>query len=207
MGAFGDGGDGKPSLHEKMLIDYLAEVFADPVLKWHADSIIRSLPESAVRRGKAVERVVHEDAVSMWRAGQEKSKPSRRRQTCLAHLTDIGWVAMHTASRCGERRVGSLQIEPLRLIQSQPCRPEHLSAQCLGRSLAIDSGYYPSYGSPHHTLWTRQTRAHNGILVNGRGQPPYNWDASGRIDNYEEHGLVTLVRGQAAPPITASAGK
>ena len=38
MGAFGDGGDGKPSLHEKMLIDYWAEVFEDPMIKWHAES-------------------------------------------------------------------------------------------------------------------------------------------------------------------------
>jgi hypothetical protein len=66
-----------------------------------------------------------------------------------------------------------------------------------GEALAIDSGYYPSYGSPHHTLWTRQTRAHNGVLVNGRGQAPYNWEASGRIEKFVDQGLVTLVRGQA----------
>lgn len=201
MGAFGDGGDGKPSLHEKMLIDYFAEVFADPVLKRHAESITPELP-----------RVVHageerqwnewfiEDVVSMWRAGTgrvqaqlAKSEPVSR------HLADIGWVAMHTALGDAENDVWAL-FKSSRFGSFSHSHGDQNTFQlnAWGEALAIDSGYYPSYGSPHHTLWTRQTRAHNAILVNGRGQPPYNWDASGRIDNYEEHGLVTLVRGQAA---------
>jgi len=67
-----------------------------------------------------------------------------------------------------------------------------------GRALLIDSGYYPWYGSPHDQLWTRQTRAHNGVLVNGRGQPPFAWAANGTIEDYVRQGLVTMARGQAA---------
>ncbi len=33
--------------------------------------------------------------------------------------------------------------------------------------LFIDTGYYHSYGDPHHNGWTRQTKAHNGVLVDG----------------------------------------
>jgi hypothetical protein len=67
-----------------------------------------------------------------------------------------------------------------------------------GHALAIDSGYYPWYDSPHDNLWTRQTRAHNGILVNGRGQPPHTWAAGGQIESFEHNGLITVVRGEAA---------
>jgi hypothetical protein len=67
-----------------------------------------------------------------------------------------------------------------------------------GRALLIDSGYYPWYGSPHDQLYTRQTQAHNGILVNGRGQPPFEWAANGTIEYYDKQGRVTIARGQAA---------
>jgi hypothetical protein len=67
-----------------------------------------------------------------------------------------------------------------------------------GRALVIDSGYYPWYGSPHDHLWTRLTKAHHGILVNGRGQPPFEWAANGTIEDYIRQGVVTIARGQAA---------
>ncbi|MBN2288005.1 MAG: heparinase II/III family protein, partial [Candidatus Glassbacteria bacterium] len=63
--------------------------------------------------------------------------------------------------------------------------------------LLIDTGYYPWYGSPHHVLWTRQTRAHNAILVNGRGQGNFSMEASGRIEYCRTSGKLTLVRGEA----------
>jgi len=210
MGAFGDGGDGKPSLHEKMLIDYLAEVFADPVLKWHADSIIPE-PSRVSRAGEERQwnEWFMEDAVSMWRAGtgEVKAQPAKGKPVSR-HLTDIGWVAMHTALGDAEKDVWALfKSSRFGSFSHSHADQNTFQLNAWGEALAIDSGYYPSYGSPHHTLWTRQTRAHNGILVNGRGQPPYNWDASGRIDNYEEHGLVTLVRGQAATAYNLPPGR
>jgi hypothetical protein len=47
--------------------------------------------------------------------------------------------------------------------------------------LLIDSGYYPWYGSPHDLTWTRQTRAHNALLINGKGQGVWNRAAAGHI--------------------------
>ena len=66
-----------------------------------------------------------------------------------------------------------------------------------GEPLLIDSGYYPWYGSPHHTLWARQTRAHNAVLVNGRGQGNFSMEASGRIESFRHTGKLTLVRAEA----------
>jgi len=40
----------------------------------------------------------------------------------------------------------------------------------LNEELAVDSGYYDWYGSPHHTNWTFTARAHNTLLVDGQGQ-------------------------------------
>ncbi|MBL8994335.1 MAG: heparinase II/III family protein, partial [Spirochaetia bacterium] len=42
-----------------------------------------------------------------------------------------------------------------------------------GKGLVIPSGTFGAlYGSAHHNLWTRQTKAHNCVLINGQGQRP-----------------------------------
>lgn len=51
-----------------------------------------------------------------------------------------------------------------------------------GEKLAIDSGYYDWYGSPHFEQYSMQTVAHNTILVDGQGQADRTRSADGRID-------------------------
>ena len=50
-----------------------------------------------------------------------------------------------------------------------------------GEPLLIDSGYYDWYNSPHDKEWTRQTKAHNCVIVNGEGQPIHDKSATGEI--------------------------
>jgi hypothetical protein len=128
------------------------------------------------------------------------------------HISSIGWVAMHSALGDAQNDVWAL-FKSGRFGSFSHSHGDQNTFQlnAYGRALTIDSGYYPSYGSPHDTLWTRQTRAHNGVLVNGRGQPPFRWEAQGKVDVYERHGQVTVVRGQAAEaynvPLTADVAK
>ena len=62
----------------------------------------------------------------------------------------------------------------------------------------------PDDASSGHTTWTNPNTAdltlaaNNGILVNGRGQPPFEWAANGTIEDYIRQDLVTIVRGLAA---------
>jgi hypothetical protein len=57
--------------------------------------------------------------------------------------------------------------------------------EAFGEALAIASGYYPWYSSPHHHKWTRQTKAKNAITFEGgQGQVARRWDASGRIARF-----------------------
>jgi hypothetical protein len=201
MGAFGDGGDGKPSLHEKLLIDYFAEVFQDSKIKWHAESIHPEIPRvTYAGEQRQWNEWFIEDVVSVWRAGTATVSPQAPQPERVSrHAADIGWVAMHTALGDAENDVWALfKASRFGSFSHSHADQNTFVLNAWGEALAIDSGYYPSYGSPHHVLWTRQTRAHNGILVNGRGQAPFSWDAAGRIELYEDHGAVTLVRGEAA---------
>ncbi len=213
MGAFGDGGDGKPSLHEKMLVEYFAGVFDDPLLKWHAKSIAAAAPPKLTNAGeeRAWNEWFIEDVVSTWRSagppGEAPEQPAPARIS--KSFPDIGWVAMHSALGDAGRDVWALfKSSRFGSFSHSHADQNTFQLNAYGEALAIDSGYYPYYGSPHHVLWTRQTRAHNGILVNGRGQPPFSWEASGEVVSFEDHGPVTFARGQAAKaynvPLTPS---
>ena len=198
-GAFGDGGDHGPSEITRVLMDRLGEACHDPILKWHAQNIPHPAPSGPQDpwRQWYIDDVMT-IVTSKPQAVQVQPSPPARLDGSR-HVASIGWVAMHSALGDAQNDVWAL-FKSSRFGSFSHSHGDQNTFQlnAYGRALAIDSGYYPSYGSPHDTLWTRQTRAHNGILVNGRGQPPFCWEAQGKIQAYERHGQVTVVRGEAA---------
>lgn len=198
-GAFGDGGDRGPTESQQVLVERFADVLDDPVLRWHAQSIPAETP---VREKGQWREFLIEDVGAVVRARPESGKRETRPPTHMdgsRHLADIGWVAMHSALGDAKNDVWAL-FKSSRFGSFSHSHGDQNTFQlnAYGRPLLIDTGYYPWYGSPHDQLWTRQTRAHNGLLVNGRGQPPGTWAANGEIQTFERHGVVTLVRGSAA---------
>ncbi|MEA3401712.1 MAG: DUF4962 domain-containing protein [Armatimonadota bacterium] len=69
-----------------------------------------------------------------------------------------------------------------------------------GEKLAIDSGYYDWYGSPHFKQYSIQTVAHNSILVDGEGQAAVTKGADGRIDAWFDGTGHTWMVGDASDP-------
>lgn len=79
-----------------------------------------------------------------------------------------------------------------------------------GQPLLINAGYYPYYGSPHHTKVTRATRYKNALTFDGGiGQsesapapatptaPYHSMDASGNLVNATDNGDVAVATGDA----------
>jgi hypothetical protein len=114
-------------------------------------------------------------------------------------LRNIGWVAAHSQLGEAEEDVWVL-FKSSRFGSFSHSHADQNSFQlnAYGEALLIDSGYYPWYGSPHHTLWTRQTWAHNAVLINGRGHAPHSMAARGRIEYFEQDGHITKMRAEAA---------
>jgi len=168
------------------------------VLSWQARSIRVAPDPPEARRWR---EWFMEDVASVWRASAPADIPPQL-PTALdgaRHFADIGWVAMHSALGDPKEDVWTLfKSSRFGAFSHSHADQNTFQLNAYGRALLIDSGYYPWYGSPHDELWTRQTRAHNGILVNGRGQPPFDWAADGSIERFERHGPLTIVRGQAA---------
>ncbi len=196
-GGFGDSAYHRPNESGGILADTLAEANGNPVLKWYANGVAEMGEKNQTQWREWFIEDVYETLKAADASALQPEPPSTLDGS--RHMKDIGWVAMHSALGDAENDVWAM-FRSGRFGSFSHAHADQNSFQlyAYGRALAIDSGYYPSYGTPHDSLWTRQTRAHNGILVNGRGQPAYTWEAEGKIENYERQGIVTLVRGQAA---------
>jgi len=132
------------------------------------------------------------DPYFLWYASQTRSSP-RFIEACVAcaaegaraqarpkapddieqsrYFRDIGWVAMHTALAEPDEDVFLLwKCSPYGGQSHSHADQNAFVLSAFGKPLVIASGYYDAYGSPHHKGWTRQTRANNCILVDGRGQ-------------------------------------
>ncbi|MGD9494881.1 MAG: DUF4962 domain-containing protein [Armatimonadota bacterium] len=69
-----------------------------------------------------------------------------------------------------------------------------------GEKLAIDSGYYDWYGSPHFKQYSSQTLAHNTVLVDGEGQAAFTEGADGRMAAWFDGAAHTWMVGDASDP-------
>ncbi len=115
-----------------------------------------------------------------------------------AHLEDTGWVAMH--SDLGDRARTSVYFKssPYGSYNHSHADQNSFVIHAKGRALAIDSGYYDSYGSPHWREWYKQTRAHNAITFDGgQGQLHDSMAAKGRITRFEHHADYDIAIGDA----------
>ena len=194
---FGDGAYHRPNEPASVLAATLAEEQDDPVMKWYADALAESSEKNENKWREWYIEDVYETLLA--------AAPSRTRREPPAKLdgsryfADVGWVAMHSALGDAANDVWAL-FKSSRFGSYSHSHADQNTFQfyAYGRPIAIDGGYHPALGSPHDGLYTRQTRAHNGILVNGRGQPPTTWDAAGRIEEFRREGIITLTRGQAA---------
>jgi len=198
-GAFGDGAERGPGESQQVMLERFADAFDDPVLRWNAQAI--PVPPPSTAENKWHEWAI-EDVGSVLRARANGAPGKAQPPSELdgsRYLSDIGWVAMHSALGDAANDVWALfKSSRFGSFSHSHADQNTFQLNAYGRALLIDSGYYPWYGSAHDGLWTRQTRAHNGILINGRGQPTHRWEASGSIEHYERKGLITLARGQAA---------
>ena len=100
------------------------------------------------------------------------------------HQADIGWVGMHSDLSDPDDIMLLFKSSPMGSFNHSHADQNHFVIYGYGEPLVIDSGYYDWYGSPHDVNWTRQTKAHNSILVNGEGQPIFDITAKGSITDH-----------------------
>jgi hypothetical protein len=93
----------------------------------------------------------------------------------------IGWSVFNTSLLSGKEGVTvALRSGPF-WAGHQHEDQNSFVIHAYGEKLAIDSGYYDWYGSPHFTQYSVLTRAHNAIVVDGKDQDSRKPGRDGQI--------------------------
>lgn len=167
MMPFGDGIWLKPGSGHKSNMYRFATFYRNPYYKWYADSMSMALSTSI--------------PMFLWHDETVKAKPPTDIPQSKVFY-DAGLVAMHSDLANGKEDIEFLMRSSPGGSSSHALADQNsFYLQAFGEALAIPSGYRPYYGAPHHMQWTKQTKAHNTILVNGEGQPIQSRSAQGRI--------------------------
>ena len=116
----------------------------------------------------------------------------------FALFPTIGWVAMHSDLSDAARVSLFFKSSAFGSFNHSHADQNSFVINSGGQRLAIDSGYYDGYQTPHWWQWYKQTRAHNAITFDGgQGQLFFEHDGKmgyGAITHYElnpDHDIVT----------------
>ncbi|MBM3858407.1 MAG: DUF4962 domain-containing protein [Verrucomicrobia bacterium] len=181
---FGDGHEASPTGLGQIMYAF-SSLTRDPYLRWYAD-------ECRFKPGAGVLSVATYDPTLKARSPVELPQ---------ARVFPVaGLVSMHTALGDRERDIDFLmRSSPYGSVSHGHADQNAFVINAFGRSLAIATGYYPWYGSPHHSQWTRATRSVNSILVDGKGQVQRSSSAQGRITAFVSNDGYDYTEGEAAP--------
>ncbi len=181
MSPFGDGTEWRGGRFGTMY--WFSTLNRDPILRWFAN-------ESGVTPGNDVLSVLlRDDSI--------EPEPPLELPTAR-HFPGVGLVALRNDLVVGENDVGfMMKSSPYGAVshgfQDQNC----FVLEAYGEALAVSTGHYNYYGSPHHVGWTRETRAKNGITFDGGEGQDRGWHARGRITDFLHGDSFDLTIGDA----------
>ncbi|MBN2329068.1 MAG: DUF4962 domain-containing protein [Candidatus Omnitrophica bacterium] len=196
---FGDGAEsGGPGVNRGSgypeLMAFHAHRYNDPYIGWWVNQIPGYRNEQS-----GVLALVHEDKLP--------SKPPKPLPNARLFET-VGWAGLHSDLTDPENDACLIfKSSPYGSVSHSHADQNAFAILKGGKALAIPSGYYgPSYGKPHHALWTRSTKANNCILVNGEGQIVRS-PIGGAIVEFEDQPGYAYVAGDATATYTGKLKK
>ncbi len=134
--------------------------------------------------------------------------PDPARLPDAAVLPSIGWAALHSDLQAPQKASVYFRSGPFGSDGHNDADQNSFILDIDRQRLAIDSGYYDSYDSPHMMHWSRQTRAHNAITFDGgKGQPARRLDTAGRITAFSDSGRLASVTGDATNAYDGALGE
>ena len=182
MAPFGDGTQFKPS-NAGSLLYWFSTLDQDPVIRWYAD-------EQNSEGGNGILGVVLQDD------DIKGQPPTELPQSRL--FDGVGLATLHTDLAHGDNNVEfAMRSTPYGAVSHGHNDQNCFVLEAYGEPLAIATGYYPKYGSPHHDQWTRSTKAKCGITIDGGEGQDRGWQAKGAITDFVYGSAFDVVVGDA----------
>lgn len=172
MRPFGDGHEAAVSSGHGSLLYRLSTLYRNPYWRWYAEQF-NAGPGGSVGQFLAYDPTLA--ATAPMDIPQARVFPA------------VGIVGMHSDLSHPDRNIYLLmRSSPYGSVSHSHASQNAIAVQAYGQALAISSGYYQRYGSPHHAGWTWETRAHNSILVDGEGQVKRSSASQGKIVAFDD---------------------
>ena len=115
-----------------------------------------------------------------------------------AYFPSIGWAAMHSDLADPMRTSVYFKSSPYGSYNHSHADQNSFVVNDKGKRLAIASGYYDNFRTPHWTNWYKQTRSTNAITFeNGTGQRVDGREFSGEITRFESAASYDYAVGHA----------
>lgn len=183
----------RPPLNYAGYTDVLSKIFQDPYAAWYSKAVTNSLTKE-----------LSDDQDFSWfriKTGSKLKTPMPVDESVIpqAAIFPEGGVAyMHTTV---QHEANDLMLS-LRSSPFGPMGHAHADQNTFniaygGKRLFNNTGYRPAMGDPHFLDWYKHTRGHNGILIDGQGQP-FNASAYGWIPRFLHGKDISYAVGDAS---------
>ncbi|MGI6082383.1 MAG: DUF4962 domain-containing protein [Limnochordia bacterium] len=195
FGAFGDHSDSPPGQGAAQVVGWLAMSYKDPAYQWYAAEI------SGMGRVPVLPTNTFIGYIKVPESNDDFVEPALPDDFPQSRwFRDVGWALMNVDMRDWDNNVHvKFKSSPYGSHNHSHAEQNSFIIEAYGSPLAISSGYYPWYGSPHHKTWTWESKSKNTILVDGQGQGVKSIDAKGEIVTASFGSQFDYVLGDATP--------
>jgi len=182
-----------PNLRYAGYTDAMARLFNDPYAAWYSKTILAGMGKD-----------ISEDDEFRWfrlQKGIQMELPILSPKPTFpqaAMFPEIGVAYMHTALQNSKSNLMlSLRSSPFASMAHTHADQNTFNIAYGGKRLFFNSGYRPAMGDPHFLDWHKHTQGHNGILIDGKGQP-FNAGAYGYIPRFLHGNQISYAMGDAS---------
>ncbi len=182
---YGDGEEEPPDRYHGHVMYRFSTLLDDPYLRWYADFMNSGSGEDILGVVLKNDRLRGTAPVDL---------PQAR------YFPGVGLASLHTNFGDADNDVHFLfRSDPYGTFSHAHPDQNAFTIEAFGEALAIASGFYPWYLSPHHLNWTHTTKAHNCITFDGGlGQERSDPEAAGKIIAFEHSDIYDYILGDAA---------
>ena len=182
-----------PNLNYAGYTDAMARLFNDPFAAWYSKTVLSGLGKD-----------IAEDNEFRWfrlKKGLQMKLPLQSSSPVFpeaAVFPEIGVGYMHTSLQNSKTDLMlSLRSSPYASMAHTHADQNTFNIAYGGKRLFYNSGYRPAMGDPHFLDWHKHTQGHNGILIDGKGQP-FNAGAYGFIPRFLHGNQISYAVGDAS---------